>query len=340
MIRKLNTLHIPKDKEQWNQLLEQEGIKSEENIEESYGLFEEGQLVATASRYQNVIKCVAVDSDARGGAYFNQIISHLMNKNTEFGFFKHYVYTKPCSKAAFEHLGFEVLEEVEQKLVFMEKAISGFDIFLEKLKAKRVDQEKIAAIVMNANPFTLGHQYLVEKAASENDYVFVFVLSEEMSAFSAKTRKELVKKGTEHLENVQILSTENYMVSSATFPSYFLDEDENITKIQARLDARLFANHIAPALNIHCRYVGNEPHSKATNLYNQALKEEFENKLGIKIIERKENEQGIISATIVRKLFQEDRLDEIKDYVPATTYKFLLSAEGKEVQNKLKEESR
>lgn len=338
MIKKLNIKHIPKDKKQWNQLLKQEGIKSEENIEESYGLFEEGQLIATASRYQNVIKCVAVDSNARGGAHFNRIISHLMNRNTDFGYFKHYVYTKPCSKNAFQHLGFEVLEEVDNKLVFMEKAISGFDIFLEKLKGKQVYKEKVAAIVMNANPFTLGHQYLVEKAAAENDHVFIFVLSEEMSAFSAQTRKELVKKGTAHLKNVQVLSTENYMVSSATFPSYFLDEVEDITKIQARLDARLFANHIAPALNIHCRYVGNEPHSKATNLYNQALQEEFDGKLGIKIIERKENERGIISATIVRKLFKEDRLEEIKDYVPASTYEFLLSKEGKEVQEKLKEE--
>lgn len=339
MIKKLNIKHIPKDKEQWNQLLEQEGIKSEETIEESYGLFEKGQLIATASRYQNVIKCVAVDSNARGGAYFNQIISHLMNRNTEFGYFKHYVYTKPCTKNAFQHLGFEVLEEVDQKLVFMEKAISGFDIFLEKLKNKRVDKEKVAAIVMNANPFTLGHQYLVEKAAAENDYVFVFVLSEEMSAFSAKTRKKLVKEGTAHLKNVQVLSTENYMVSSATFPSYFLDEEEDITKIQARLDARLFANHIAPVLNISCRYVGNEPHSKATNLYNQALQEEFEGKLDIKIIERKENKSGIISATIVRKLFKEGRLTEIKEYVPVTTYEFLLSEEGKEIQAKLKEGS-
>ena len=33
--------------------------------------------------------------------------------------------------------------------------------------------------MMNANPFTLGHLHLVERAASENDTLHLFILSEE-----------------------------------------------------------------------------------------------------------------------------------------------------------------
>lgn len=339
MIKKLNTKSIETDKELWHQLLIQEGIKSEDNIDETYGLFDNGALVATASRYQNVIKCVAVDSQVQGGAYFNQIISHVMNRNTEFGHFKHYVYTKPESQQAFEYLGFKAIEQVDNKLVFMENAISGFDVFLEKLKNKQVDQENIAAIVMNANPFTLGHQYLVETASVENDHVFLFVLSEEMSVFSAEIRKRLVEQGVEHLKNVTVLSTENYMVSNATFPSYFLKESDDTTSIQARLDARLFVNHIAPALNISTRYVGNEPHSQATNIYNEALKQEFADKLSLKILERKENKIDVISATKVRKLLLADDLETIRYFVPPTTFAFLKSDEGQAIIQKLKDQA-
>ena len=337
MIRKLNTKRIEADKELWHQLLTQEGIKPEDTIDETYGLFDNDTLVATASRYQNVIKCVAVDSQVQGGAYFNQIISHVMNRNTEFGHFKHYVYTKPESKEAFEYLGFKAIEQVENKLVFMESAISGFDVFLDKLKNHRVDQENISAIVMNANPFTLGHQYLVETASAASGHVFVFVLSEEMSAFSADVRKKLVQQGVAHLENITVLSTENYMVSNATFPSYFLKESDDTTSIQARLDARLFVNHIAPVLNISTRYVGNEPLSQATNIYNEALKQEFQGKLELKILERKENQIDVISATKVRNLLVSDDFETIEYFVPETTYQFLQSDEGKTIIKKLKD---
>lgn len=337
MIKKLNTKRIQSDKERWNKLLIQEGIKAEETIDETFGLFDNGRLLATASRYQNVIKCVAVDQHVQGGAYFNQIISHLMNRNTDFGYFKHYVYTTPDSKQAFEFLGFKEIEHVDHKLVFMENAISGFDLFLEKLKSHRVDQENISAIVMNANPFTLGHQYLVERASAETDHVFVFVLSEEMSVFTAEIRKRLVKAGVDHLTNVTVLSTDNYMVSNATFPSYFLKETDDTTSIQARLDARLFANHIAPVLNISTRYVGNEPHSQATNIYNDALKQEFKSKLDLQVIERKENKIDVISATKVRELLVEDDLETIRYFVPETTSQFLKSEEGKAIIKKLKD---
>lgn len=340
MIRKLNTKRVERDNKIWLELLAQEGIKSEENIDETYGLFEQETLVATASRYQNVIKCVAVDSQVQGGAYFNQMISHLMNRNTDFGYFKHYVYTKPNSAEAFEYLGFKTIEQVDNKLVFMENAISGFDVFLEKLKNEQVAAKKIAAIVMNANPFTLGHQYLVETAAAENDHLFVFVLNEEMSVFTAAIRKRLVQEGTAHLKNVTVLSTENYMVSNATFPSYFLKEADETTIIQARLDARLFVHHIAPVLNISTRYVGSEPHSPATNIYNTALQQEFADKLTLKILERKKNQLAVISATKVRELLVQDDLETVRLFVPETTFAFLQAAEGQAVIDKLKEESR
>ncbi len=55
---------------------------------------------------------------------------------------------------------------------------------------------------MNANPFTLGHQYLVEKAASECDTLHIFIVSEDASLVPFPVRKKLVLEGTCHLPNV------------------------------------------------------------------------------------------------------------------------------------------
>lgn len=338
MIKKLYIHSIESEKLKWSNLLNQEGIKSEDNIDEVFGLFENDNLVATASRYQNVIKCVAVDSNYQGGEFFNQIISHIMNRNTELGYFNHYVYTKPASKQAFKYLGFKEIEEVDGKLVFMENAMMGFDLFLTNLSNQKISVKNISSIVMNANPFTLGHQYLVEYAASQSEHLFIFVLSEEMSVFTANMRMNLVKAGTAHLENVTVMSTESYMVSNATFPSYFLKESDDTTKIQARLDARIFANHIAPAAKITKRFVGNEPFSKSTNIYNEALKQEFKDKLELVVIDRVENDDNdVISATKVRNLLINDDLETAKKYVPQTTYDFLVSKEGAKVIEQLKE---
>lgn len=340
MIRRLHVLTNPTDYNKWERLLKQEDIRPEKAIEETYGLFEQDQLVATASRYHNVIKCVAVDSNFQGGSYFNEIISAVMARTTQLGYFKITLYTKPESQQAFEYLGFKKIEQVDYKLVFMEKAISGFSQFLDKLKKRKIEAETVSSIVMNANPFTKGHLYLVEKASQESDVVHVFVLSEEMSSFSASVRRELVTLGTEHLKNVYIHSTDNYMVSNNTFPSYFLKEDDDVTTIQARLDARIFVNHIAPALGINRRYVGSEPLSNATNLYNQALQKEFEGKCELVIVERVSHEYDVISASKVRHFLAENNLEATKPYVPQTTYDFFLTDEGKEVIESLMEYQR
>lgn len=334
-MHKLYFVSNPKLKQAWIDLLQQEGIKSESTIEETFGLFDDDQLIATASIYQNVIKCVAVDKQYQGGSIFNQIITHCLNHIFEKGIHKVYVYTKPAAATSFSYLGFKSIETVDDKLVFMEKAVNGFGQFIQKLELFKEPNKKTAAIVMNANPFSKGHQFLVTKASLENEVVHLFVLSEDLSVFDAQTRFELVKAGSAHLNNVRVHQTESYMVSAATFPSYFLKEEDDVTTIQARLDARIFVNHIVPALNISCRYVGSEPLSHATNLYNQALKMEFVGKCDLIIVDRLETDNHIISATLIRKLLKENKLDEVKQYVPETTFQFFLTEKGQQIIRKL-----
>lgn len=323
-------------REEWEKLLIAAGIRSEEQVEYTVGIYAGEKLVATGSRHQNVLKCIAVCRQYTGGEVISLLISHLMTEVFEAGFVSCYVYTKPQSVMSFAYLGFKEIERVGDDLVFMEKAVHGFNDFLDKLRTRKIEAQSVSGIVMNANPFTLGHQYLIEKAAQASDILHVFVLSEDLSVFPAHVRMELVRKGTSHLKNVMIHETGDYMVSAKTFPSYFLKEDKDVTEIQASLDAKIFRNHIAKALGITTRFVGEEPLSFATNIYNEAMKKEFGDEMKLVIIPRMESDGEVISASRVRAYLKEDRVHELRSLVPETTYEFLVSDEGKKIQEKLK----
>ncbi len=127
------------------------------------------------------------------------------------------------------------------------------------------------AIVMNANPFTLGHRRLVETACRENDTVHLFLVSEDVSQFSFSVRKQLVEQGTRDLHNLIFHETGSYLISTAVFPSYFFPSSEAITQIQAALDCKVFLR-IAQALDVTSRYVGQEPFSPTTAVYNEMLR--------------------------------------------------------------------
>ncbi len=325
-------------REAWETLLNQAGIRSEETVEYTVGVYDGEKLVATGSRFKNVLKCIAVCKKYTGGEVISLLVSHLMAEVFDEGFTSCYVYTKPESVLSFSYMGFNEIERVGEDLVFLEKAVHGFDEFIKNLEKQKVSGEKISGIVMNANPFTKGHQYLIETAAKASDVLHVFVLTEDLSAFPTKVRRELVKRGTTHLNNVSIHETGDYMVSAKTFPSYFLKENKDVTEVQASLDAKIFKNHIAKALGITTRYVGEEPMSFATNIYNEAMKKVFQDEMNLIVIPRKEFDGEVISASRVRQYLKEDRVEELKGLVPETTFAFLVSEEGKRIQEKLKSE--
>lgn len=325
-----------KQKETWKKFLLSCGIRDENNIDYCCGIYDGEVLAATGSLYKNVIKCVAVKEEYQGGAAIAMLISHLLNQIYHEGYLSSFVYTKPDTAKSFLHLGFKEIAVIPNQLSFLEKSSKGVEYFIENLKKQYVSAEKIAGIVMNANPFTKGHLHLVKKAASENGAVHLFVLSEELSVFPKNIRMKLVKEAVKDLKNVYIHETEDYMVSAATFPSYFLKENADVTKIQGKLDAVIFKNHIAEALGITTRYVGEEPLSFATNIYNEALKEVFQDTVELTVVPRKTYKNQVISASQVRKLMEESKFDEIKEIVPENVYHFMVSAEGMAIAEKIK----
>ena len=164
--------------------------------------------------------------------------------------------------------------------------------------------KKVAALVMNANPFTLGHQYLVEKAAAENDLLHLFIVSEDASLVPFQVRKRLVMEGTAHLKNICYHDSGPYIISNATFPSYFQKDENAVIESHAMLDLTVFTQ-IAKILGITRRYVGEEPTSLVTGIYNQIMSEKLpEQGIECIIVPRKTCEDTPISASNVRLALQ------------------------------------
>ena len=313
-------------------LLERVDITLDEHLDYTCAVFdEEGQPIATGSAFGPTLRCFAVDPAHQGEGLLNEVITHLMENRQERGFFHLFVYTKPGSAKFFRDLGFSVIAEVPGFLVFLENRADGFPGFLRKLEAtKRPGQS--AAIVMNANPFTLGHRYLVETAARENDTVHLFLLSENAGPIPAAVRHKLVREGVTDFPNVMIHETEEYLISSATFPGYFLKTEDKILRTQASLDTALFVR-IAEALGVTVRYVGSEPRSVVTDIYNEVLSETLPaHGIECRILPRKTLPDGrIISASAVRQAIHDERLDEVADMLPETTLAFFRSEEAKPI---------
>ena len=319
-------------------LLTREGITADRNLEYTVGLFTpSGELVASGSYFKNTLRCLAVDSRYRGEGLLNALVSHLTGELAARGVFELFLYTKYNAARYFADLGFYTVAEVDRQVVFMENVKGAFDRYLAEISARKVAAPRVGAIVMNANPFTLGHQYLAEKAAGECGVLHLFVVREDVSAFPYAVRDRLIRQGTAHLSNVVYHHTGNYVVSSATFPSYFIRDTEEVTRAHARVDAAVFAR-IARALGVTVRYVGDEPFSFATNLYNETMAECLP-AAGVElvVIPRREDE-GLtpISASRVREKLLAWDLEGLKPLVPETTWAFLASEEGKEVAERMR----
>ncbi len=297
-------------------------------IDLTLGIYDDaGNLVATGSIAGNVLKYIGVcNKYTEKGTYFNTIVSELMNQLAQQGVFHYFVFTKPEYAQSFEHVGFHQLAHTEFGAL-LETGDTNVTTYVQSIpKIPHQSQKAVAGIVMNANPFTLGHRYLVATAAKANDLVYVFVVNNDVSLFSTAVRLKLVQEGTKDLPNVQVVNGADYMVSYATFPAYFLPTPDAAIKYQTTLDARIFKHQIAPGLNIRKRYLGSEPLSRTTNIYNQTLTKELPPEIQVVVIPRLTGSSNhVITATQVRQAISAGQLAAIETSVPPTTFTFIKS---------------
>ena len=197
----------------------------------------------------------------------------------------------------------------------------------------RERRQKIGCIVMNANPFTRGHEYLVEYAAARVDKLFIMVVSEDKSDFTFAERFELVRRGTKDFPNVEVLPSGQFVISQRTFSGYFNKENLQDVQVDSSQDVEIFAREIAPALGVTIRFVGEEPEDNVTRQYNDNM-ENILPRYNIKFCEipRRDINGEVISAKNVRTAIKAGDFDKVKALVPATTFEYLREKFGKKTE--------
>ena len=177
-------------------------------------------------------------------------------------------------------------------------------------------------VVMNCNPFTLGHRYLIEQAAKQVERLYVMVVREDCSLFAYTERKAMVERGVADIENVNVIDGSDYAISRATFPTYFLKRLDDAADTQMLLDLDLFRRHIAPALGATVRFVGTEPTDQLTRRYNQLMHEALKD---VRETARLEKDGYAVSASRVRKAMEEGDMNTIRQLVPPTTLPYIIA---------------
>lgn len=320
---------------------------------------DDGEMIAGGGLKGNVIKCVAVDDAHKGEAIANTLISHLIAHANEEGHSNVMLFTKPKNRQLFESLSFRLLAEAPEA-VLMETGIGGINNTVEQLEKIKEEGEvckennkeckeeektnlnittpqhlnpstpqhlnttppRGGVVVMNCNPFTLGHRYLIEQAAKQVERLFVMVVREDCSLFSYAERKAMVEQGVAHLENVTVIDGSEYAISQATFPTYFLKRLDDAADTQMLLDLDLFRRHIAPALGATVRFVGTEPTDQLTRRYNELMHEVLTD---VREISRLEKEGNAVSASRVRKAMEQGDMSTIRQLVPPTTLPYIIA---------------
>lgn len=320
---------------------------------------DDGEMIAGGGLKGNVIKCVAVDDAHKGEAIANTLISHLIAHANEEGHSNVMLFTKPKNRQLFESLSFRLLAEAPEA-VLMETGIGGINNTVEALKkikeegevckennqeCKKEEKTNInittpqhlnpstpqplttttplrGVVVMNCNPFTLGHRYLIEQAAKQVERLFVMVVREDCSLFAYAERKAMVEQGVAHLKNVTVIDGSEYAISQATFPTYFLKRLDDAADTQMLLDLDLFRRHIAPALGTTVRFVGTEPTDRLTRRYNQLMHEVLAD---VRETARLEKEGNAVSASRVRKAMEQGDMSTIRQLVPPTTLPYIIA---------------
>lgn len=316
---------------------EEGGLDVKLPIEKVYAYMDNGKIIAAGGYINDVIKGLLVNEEYKGYNLTGKIISKLLLEINNKGISHVFVFTKPENIEIFKNLGFNLIVNTEFAAL-LERGTPDVNDYINILKKYAIKNRgnNIGVIIVNCNPITLGHLYLIETAASSVDTLHIFVLQEERSLFPFKVRFNLVKEATKNLNNVFVHPSSKYIISNATFPDYFLKGlDKN--RVHAEVDIAVFGKIIAKNLNATKRFVGDEPYCPVTSKYNELMSKILP-KYGIEliIIKRKEINNRPISASFVRECIRRDDFTTIKQIVPEATYNFLMSKEAIPVIEKIK----
>lgn len=308
--------------------LQKFSLRLDDDVTKTFYIEEDEKIIGTISCAGYIIKCLAVDpfyqSENLAGKLVNQIIQYFSQN----GIYSYQVFTKPIYKQIFLSLGFSEIVSTD-KVIMLEGGTSSINDEISKIK-KQLDMRfaildetsDLAALVINGNPLTIGHMHLIETASRLHQLVVVFIVEENKSIFTFEERLSMAYLATRRLSNVCVLPSTKYIVSSLTFPTYFLKDGNEVHEEHAKIDALIFKNYFMKKLFIKKRYLGEEFNPKMQN-YNNTLKEVLQE--NVEIIPRYSENNQVVSASVVRKLLEEGKVEEALLYIPRENHLILRS---------------
>ena len=342
---------IPRQRRRIEQFLDDNGLRLDD-VDYYAALVDEttDEIVAGGGLKGGVIKCVAVADGHKGEAVANQIVSHLIAQANADGHQCVKLFTKPQNQKMFESMSFRLLAEAP-KAIMMETGIGGIKRYSEELRVKSEESNSelhhitsttpqpvklhhnntspqhpimppSGIIIMNCNPFTLGHRYLIEQAAQQVQTLYILVVREDCSMFGYDERKAMIVRGVAHINNVVVCDGSEYSISATTFPTYFLKSLSDASDTQMTLDIDLYRRHIAPALGATVRFVGTEPDDPLTRRYNELMKSMLPD---VREVARLQQSGVAVSASRVRKAIVENHLAQAARLVPPTTVPYIVA---------------
>lgn len=344
---------VPSEFRAAENLLARAGLEFPEGVSFSLGAYENGLLAGTGFLAGNVVCGICVAPEHQGSGLAAAMVSRLVQHALETGQRHLMLFTKPLEAAKFADIGFHVLAGTGAAAL-LEWGRPDYAAWLRETRAALEETREAAeaaegslpfslgAIVMNANPFTLGHRHLVREALARCRRVMVFVVEEDASSFPFAVRHALVREGLSGMDRVVIRPGGSYMVSRASFPSYFTGKADH-SRVHAELDCTMFAARIAPDLGIAARFVGEEPYCGVTAEYNVIMRDVLP-RYGIACVEipRLAKDGAPISASSVRALLAAGGTEKqvLEGLVPASTAAFLGGPEAGCIAAKLREQTR
>lgn len=299
--------------------------------EKTFVIRDKGKIISTGSVDENVLKYFFTDEEYKGqgtvAIIYNSLLDHLVNK----GYDSYFVFTGPKNKIIFESLGLEEVYKTED-VSLLEGGFYNYDKWIKKVKKQLAAKKgSRGAIVMNCNPMTMGHKYLIEKALEEVEDLIIFLVEEDKSVFSIGDRWEILKNELGEDERIRIIKSGPYIISRATFPTYFLKEKDDKLDIYTKLDSGIFGEKIAKDLEIDKRFLGTEPIDQVTKAYNDNIIDALEAfGVSVRVIDRKKMDKEVISASKIRKLLKDGYVEKAYKYLPKATIDYLKSKRGKD----------
>ena len=302
-------------------------LRYEEGFNDLLGIFDAGELIACGARAGRVLKMLVVAGSHRGQGLLGDIVTELMRRGREANIDNFFIFTRPETVPSFTRVGFKPLVSTDHAALLEHG--NGLYQYLRH-HAELVRSGHNAGVVINADPFTSGHLYLVERACEIADWVYVFVASEGSFVWTLEQRLEQVRLGTEHLARVMVTDTGPYSLGAATFPAYFLKREESVDEVRLEVDAELFAAHLAPAFHLVSRVVGTEPLDPTLRHYNRIVQRTLErHEIRLHEVERQRMGERWISTQMVQKALSNNDIRVVQQCVPESTLDYLLSPESR-----------